>query len=99
MTGAEVHMDTIEIKAKTRAILCFGPATDTTGFRAGEYFQVVIDPEMVSPAGVYIRFNADTECEVHGWQRIDALTVCEVLDEGPVNSLGKVVKMRAITKE
>ena len=54
---------------------------------------------MVSPGGDYIRFNAEKECEVHGWQRVAAITVCEVLDEGPENTLGKVVVMKAITKE
>ena len=92
-------MADISITGKTRAIICFGPATSVTGMKAGEYFQVIINPEMVSPGGDYIRFNADAECEVHGWQRIDALTICEGLEEGPENTLGKVVVMKAITKE
>lgn len=95
----EVNMALIDIKAKTRAIICFGPATPMTGMKAGEYLQVVIDPDMVSPGGDYIRFMHDKECEVHGWQRIDALTICEVLEVGAVNALDKAVTMRAIVKE
>ena len=97
-----VTMDALEITGKTRVIICFGPATAMTGFRSGEYFQVVIDPEMLSPGGDYIRFDQrdqTAENEIHGWQRIDALTICEVLDAGPVNGLGKTVTMRAIIKE
>lgn len=102
-----VHMADLEMKGITRAIVCFGPATPVTGMRAGDYFQVVIDPEMVSPGGDYIRFSAAPPkdnphaevSEIHGWQRIAAMTVCEVLDEGPANSLGKSVVMRAITTE
>ena len=100
-----VSMQHIEIKSKVRAILCFGPATDVTGMKAGEYYQVVIDPEMVSPGGEYIRFSAipKTEgaevSEIHGWQRVAAITVCEILDEGPESALGHSVTMRAIVKE
>ena len=94
-----VQMADITITSKTRAIICFGPATPVTGMRAGDYFQVVIDPEMVSPGGDYIRFMADKECEVLGWQRIAAVTVCEVLEEGAENAMGHTVVMKAITKE
>ncbi len=100
-----VQMQDIEIKSRTRAIVCFGPATDMTGFRPGEYSQVVIDPDMASPSGEYIRFDlrrptddmAET-CEIHGWQRINALTICEILwkDEKPSES---TIHMRAIVKE
>lgn len=70
-----------EIKRKCVAIICFGPLTETTGMRAGSFYQAVIDPSKVSPCGQYIRFVADNICEVHGWQRIDSLTVCSVLAE------------------
>lgn len=94
-----VNMVPLEIKGKTRAIVCFGPATDVTGNRPAEFFQVVIDPAMVSPSGEYIRFDQRDQTaqnEIHGWQRVSALTVCEVLEEGPENDVGKTVIMRAI---
>lgn len=94
----KVEMQDIVIDRKTRAIICFGPATPITGCRAGDYFQVLIDPEMQSPGGDYIRFNASDECEVTGWQRISALTVCEIL-HGSGELLSESVTMRAITKE
>lgn len=66
---------------KCRAILAFGPVTQTSGMRPGTYYQATIDPAMVSPGGEYIRFGAHEGDEIHGWQRIDAMTVCEVLGE------------------
>ena len=92
-----VTMQDIEIKAKTRAIICFGPALPQTGFRAGEYFQVLIDPEKQSSGGDYIRFDSDAECEVCGWQRLSALTICEILEV--LTESTESVIMRAITKE
>lgn len=77
-----MEMHDIVIKGKTRAIVCFGPMTETTGMRLGSFFQVTIDPDMVSPGGDYIRFDARRQPEpdeIHGWQRLDAITVCEVL--------------------
>lgn len=97
-----VTMEPLVIFGKCRAIICFGPASSTTGFRSGEYYQVTIDPEMVSPGGDYIRFDqrrTSAENEVHGWQRIDALTICEVLSKGEADPLGHTVTMRSITKE
>ena len=95
-----VTMGPLVIDGKCRAIICFGPATPITGYRSGEYLQVTIDPEMASPGGDYIRFDQRdqaAENEVHGWQRIDALTVCEVLSKGDPS--GESVTMRAIIKE
>ena len=92
----------MEIKGKARCIVCFGPATPVTGFRAGDYFQVVIDPEMVSPSGDFIRFDQRDETaqnEIHGWQRIEAITVCEVLYQEADNVLGHTVTVRAIMKD
>lgn len=75
-------MQDIEIDRKVRAIVQFGPATPHSGFRGGEYFQCVIDPNMVSPGGDFIRFDAGFQGgELHGWQRVEALTVCEVLGD------------------
>lgn len=75
-------MQEIEIAGIVRAIVQFGPATPTSGFRGGEYFQCVIDPNMLSPGGDFIRFDVGFQGgELHGWQRVEALTVCEVLGE------------------
>lgn len=93
----QVVMKSIEISTKTRAIICFGPATPITGTRTGDYWQVVIDPAMQSPGGDYIRFDLSEECEVHGWQRIDALTICEVLHSA-TEPASESVMMRAIDK-
>lgn len=84
-----------EVKEKIAAIVCFGPATATTGMRSGEFFQVTIDPNMVSPLGGYLRFGRHAGDEIQGWQRIDGITVMETL--GPsnatiVNSIGYEAK-------
>ena len=44
------------------------------------YYQVVIDPDNLSPAGDYIRFNNTRHCEVHGWVALDSLVLDEILD-------------------
>lgn len=74
-------MEMREIQRKCRAIVMFGPATATSGMRAGEFYQVTLDPATVSPGGGFIRFGLNEGDEIHGWQRIDALTVCEILGE------------------
>lgn len=78
-----VEMGRVTIKFPTLAIVQFGPATSTSGFRAGEYYQVTIDPYMVSPDGGFIRFGFYAADEIVGWQRIAAMTVSEVL--GPTD--------------
>ena len=93
-----VQAKIIEIAHKTRAIVCFGPATPTTGFHTGDYYQVVIDPEMQSPGGEYIRFDTRVDDnEIHGWQRIRALTVCEIL--AVLDESKEHIIMQAIVKE
>lgn len=83
-----IEMVPLEIKGKTRAIVCFGPLTQTTGTRAGSFFQVTIDPDMVSEGGRYIRFDQRAGDEIHGWQELLAITICEVLDEeAPVDGV------------
>lgn len=67
------------ITEKVVAIVQFGPATPQSGFRAGEYYQVTIDPNMVSPSGTHIRFGLYPGDEIVGWQRIGAMTVAEIL--------------------
>lgn len=74
-----VDMEKREINDKRMVIMCFGPATPTTGFKAGEYYQVTFDPSMCSPSGAYIRFGAYQGDEINGWQRIGAMTVVEDL--------------------
>lgn len=71
-----------KIKDKCIAIVCFGPLTDTTGFQAGAFYQVLIDPQRISPCGKFIQFIQDDVCQLHGWQRVDALTICSVLSDG-----------------
>ena len=75
-----IPSSTLEIKEKVRALVLFGPPTDTSGFRGWEYFEVVLDPNMMSPSGEFIRLDQGFQpTEMHGWQRVKALTVCEVL--------------------
>lgn len=79
-------MDAIELtpcpfEKKTVCIVQFGPATVVSGFRPGEYYQVTIDPSQVSPNKNYIRFGNNQGDEILGWQRVDALTVVEILGE------------------
>jgi len=70
----------LEISEKTGAIIMFGPPSDHSGMRPAEYFQVTLDPNMVSPSGEFIRFDQLIQGgELHGWQRIACLTVCDVL--------------------
>lgn len=68
-----------EALQKCRAIVMFGPATETAGFRPGVFYQVTLDPKMVSPGGDFIRLGTIEGDEINGWQRIDGLTVCEIL--------------------
>ncbi len=94
-----VSTEPLEITSKTRCIVCFGPPSAITGYRAGEYYQVVVDPEMQSPEGNYIRFDAAMNSnEIHGWQRVAAITICEVLEKFDGESKESVT-MRAIVKE
>lgn len=64
---------------KCCAIVMFGPDTPVAGFRAGTYYQVTLDPAMVSPGGGFIRLGFHAGDEINGWQKIDGLTVVEVL--------------------
>ncbi|MFA6041798.1 MAG: hypothetical protein WC733_09880 [Methylophilus sp.] len=89
----EINMASIDITKKVIAIVLFGRPTQVSGFKAGEYFQVTIDPNMISPSGEYIRFGQNQGDEIMGWQRVESLTVVEVLgewdgDEPPIMTLG-----------
>jgi hypothetical protein len=68
-----------EFKRKTAVIVQFGPPTETSGFRGGEYYAVTIDPTKVCNG--FIRFGENRGDEITGWQRINALTVVEILGE------------------
>jgi hypothetical protein len=90
-----LQMSDKEFTEKTVVIVRFGPAFETSGFRAGEYFQVTIDPSKVSTTGEYIRFGDNPGDELMGWQRVAGLTVVEQLgvweseDEPPTMTRGK----------
>lgn len=79
----QVCMSDVSIEKKCIAIVMFGPATTTSGFRPAEYYQVTLDPRFVSPSGEYIRFGQTKGDELVGWQRVDAITICEVLAQYP----------------
>lgn len=76
-----IQMSEVELRKKCIAIVMFGPATPTSGMRAAEYYQVTIDPALRSPSGKYIRFGLNTGDHLHGWQRVESLTICEILAE------------------
>ncbi len=76
------------VEKKCVAIVKFGPAGSVTdGFRAGEYFQVTIDPDRASPSGEFIRFGVEHNTargmgdEIQGWQRCKAISVVEILGD------------------
>ncbi len=72
----------IDIKNPVWAIIMFGAPTDHSGMRPAEYYQVIIDPNMASPSGEFLRFDQILQGgELHGWQRIECITICEVLSE------------------
>lgn len=78
-----VTLHELVIPQPTRAIICFGPPTDMIGMKAGVFFEVIIDPNMVSPGGAFIRFEQSFQKgEVHGWQRVNGITICEILGAG-----------------
>lgn len=77
-----VDMESRPVK-KCRAIIRFGPETPVSGMRPAEYYQVTIDPNMASPDGRFIRFGNYRNDELVGWQRVEAMTVCEILEETP----------------
>lgn len=76
---SKVDMAEVEIVGPARAIVMFGPATASSGMRAGEYFQVTIDPNMATESGDYIRFGLYEGDELNGWQRKAAMTVVELM--------------------
>ena len=97
-----------KIGKPVRAVVMFGPPSATSGFRAGEFYEVILDPNMLSPGGDYIRFDQTFQkTEIHGWQRVEGLTLCEILEdaepykEPPVGLLesDNVLCIRAIVKE
>ena len=104
MGSKEVVSETVKIERLCKAIVMFGPATSTSGFRPAEYFMVTIDPDSVSPSKEYIRFGRYPDDEINGWQRVEALTVCEILGyykDGtyPESTLprNEVVEMRVVS--
>lgn len=73
-----------EIRERVVAIVRFGPAgLKTDGFRPGEYYQVTVDPDRLSPSGEFIRFGTYPGDEIVGWQRCEAISVVEILAEWP----------------
>lgn len=87
---------------KTVAIVRFGPAGFITdGMNAGEFFQVTIDPQKISPSGEFVRFGDSPGDEIMGWQKCKAITVCEVLGEwdgedSPILEYGKQNKVEML---
>lgn len=84
-----VHNHTIDLQTicdRLVAIVQFGPAGFTTdGMKAGEYYQVTIDPRKISPSGNFIRFGDSPGDEIVGWQRCEAITIVEVLGDWPMD--------------
>lgn len=97
-----ISMSDKEITKKCVAIVMFGPATQTSGTRPAEYYQVTLDPKFVSPNGEFIRLGRNPGDEIIGWQRIAALTVCEIIADYPedgeveIPMTGGAFKMKVI---
>lgn len=72
-----------EIGERIVAIVRFGPPGASDGLRAGEYYQVTIDPERFSPCGNFVRFGAYAGDEITGWQNAEAIYVVSVITEWP----------------
>ncbi len=78
-----------EVKTRSVCIVSFGSFgknIDGTwpigfGMKAGEFFQVTIDPNRCSESGEFVRFGGFPGDELVGWQLVDGLTVQEVLGE------------------
>jgi hypothetical protein len=68
-----------EITEKCVAIVRFGPRHDAEGTRAGEYYQVTIDPTLFSHSGEMIRFGLNQGDEITGWQKADSIAVVDIL--------------------
>jgi hypothetical protein len=71
-------MDTIETVTKPcTAIVAF---TDEMSRPMSHTvcYQVTIDPAKVSPSGEFIRFEHGLS-EIHGWKRVDEITILEIL--------------------
>lgn len=66
---------------KCRAIVKLGPVSETDGYKLGTFYQVTLDPKMVSPGGDYIRLGNAEGDEIVGWQLVSGMTVCEILGE------------------
>lgn len=85
-----------DIQKKCVAIVRFGPSGFATdGFKAGEYFQVTIDPDKCSPSGEFIRLGSESGDELLGWQRCEAISVVEILgywdgENSPVMKYGSI---------
>lgn len=83
-----------DLKKRSVCIVCFGTMTMAgKGERAGDFFQVTVDPNMVSGDAQFIRFGNFPGDELLGWQNADKIEVCEVLgewegDEPPVMTYG-----------
>lgn len=89
-----IEMEPMKIDRKTSVIVCFGPLTETSGYRPGVFFQVTIDPKLAR--GDYIRFDQRNNDEIHGWQRMDSITICEVMSyEEPEDGIEPIV-MQAV---
>lgn len=69
------------IEKKTVAIVCFLDQIQHVGKGSTVYYQVTLDPGMVSPSGDMMRFGHNPGDEIMGWKRIDSIALAEVLAE------------------
>lgn len=69
------------IEKKTVAIVCFLDQLQHVGQGSTVYYQVTLDPGMVSPSGEMMRFGHNPGDEIIGWKRIDSIAVAEILAE------------------
>lgn len=75
-----------EIAERMVAIVRFGPPSESDGLRAGEYYQVTIDPERFSPCGRFVRFGTYPSDEIMGWQNAETIYVVSLIAEWPIET-------------
>lgn len=92
-----------EITKRCVAIVYFGldrteegPLPFGIGHVPGQFFQVTLSPDRVSPSGEFIRCGDFPGDELMGWQRTEMLIAAEILgfwdgDTPPTMTLGKGV--------
>ena len=73
----------IQIKEPTRCIVHFKQDEEVASRMPARIirYQVVIGDNQYSPSGNFIRFNADSDNEIHGWVAVQDIIIDEELEQ------------------